>query len=231
MDRSQRLAARIFGYTYLLSLAIIIVAFSRFSAPYLVWENGEQTAHNFIGHEQAIRIYLAGCFLQGMGLIVLLTALYIILRTVNRGISLAAAFSKLTYAIFWFIVQLQVFAALRMLASTGQMRALGSETLAALAGSLLDSSRDAYYIGMVLNALGSLLFAWVFLLSKYIPRWLAIWGIASSAFEAFNGAAYLLHPAFGSILSPNYYELPSLTFELLLCFWLLRRAGFLKDRN
>lgn len=223
-DQSQRYAAKIFGITYLLSLAVITLAFSRFYAPYLVWENGRETARHFIGHEHAIRLYLAGAFFHGVGMIVLLTALYVILRPVSRGIALFAAFSKLTYVMFWFVVVMDVFAALRLMGSVGTLQTLGSEGCAALAGLQLDSSRDAYYIGLAFNGMGSALFAWVFFRSRYVPRTLAAWGVLGSLYEGFCGFAYLMYPGFGSILSANWYELPPMTFELLLGLWLLIRG-------
>lgn len=222
-ERSQRFAARIFGITYLLSLVIIVAAFSRFYAPYLVWESGEQTARHFISHEPAIRLYLAGAFLYGVGMIVMFTAQYVILRPVNRGIALFAASSMLTYVFLWFVFMLDLFGALRVLAGAGALQMFGRDGLAALAGSQLDSSRDAYYLGLVFNGLGSALFAWVFFRSRYVPRTLALWGVLGSLYEGFCGLAYLFYPGFGSILSVNWYELPAMTFELLLSFWLLIR--------
>src|SRR5271170_7627885 len=224
MERSQRYAARTFAITYFLSFAIIMVAFSRFYAPYLVWENGEDTARHFITHEQAIRLYLAGAFLYGAGMIVLLTALYVILRPVNQGMALFAAFSKLAYALFWFISLLSVFGALHLLGSAGSLRTFGLDGLVALAGLQLDSSRDAYYIGLSFNGLGSALFAWVLFQSRYVPRILAMWGVVASLYEGFCGFAYLIRPSFGAILSVNWYELPAVTFELLLCLWFLFRS-------
>ena len=87
------------------------MAFSRFYAPYLAWGNGEETARHLIAHEQAVRVYLTGAFFYGIGTIVLTTALYVILRPVNLGMTLFAAFSKLIYVLFWFIVLLDLFAA------------------------------------------------------------------------------------------------------------------------
>ena len=52
----------------------------------------------------------------------LLTALYVILPAVNRGVALFAAFSKLIYVAFWFLVQLEVFGALRLLAGAALLR-------------------------------------------------------------------------------------------------------------
>jgi xanthine/uracil permease len=224
MDQSQRNAARVFGITYLPSLAVIMVAFSRFYAPYVVWGKGEETARHFIGHEGAVRLYLAGAFLYGVGTIVLLTALYVILRPISRGIALFAAFSKLVYVLFWFIVVLDVFGVLRLLGSMGALRSFGPDDLPALAGLQLDSSRDAYYIGLTFNGLGTALFAWVFFRSRYVPRTLAAWGILASLYEGFCGFAYLFYPGFAAILSADWYELPPMTFELLLSLWLLFRG-------
>ena len=97
--------------------------------------------------------------------------------------ALFAAFSKLTYAVFWFIFLLDVFGALRSLAGAGSLRTFGLDGLAALAGLQLDSSRDAYYIGLAFNGLGSALFAWVFFQSRYVPRTLALWGVLGSLYE------------------------------------------------
>ena len=223
IERAQRSAAKIFSATYLLSMAILMPAFSRFYAPYLTWDNGEATARRFLHHEEAIRIYLAGAFVHGIGMIVLLTALYVLLRPVNRGMALCAAFSRVVYAIFWFIFILDMFGALRFLVGAGALHGFGPDGLAALAGAQLDAGRDAYYIGLVFNGLGSALFAWVLFQSRYIPRVLALWGVLSAVYEGLCGFAYLLYPRFGVIHSPDWYELPPMTFDLLLCFWLLFR--------
>lgn len=221
IERSQVYAAKIFGVIYFLSLAIITVVFSRFYAPYLVWENGEETARRLFTHQHAVRLYMAGASLYGAGLVVLLIALYMILRAANPGLALFAAFSKLIYVVFWFIVLLDTFAALRVLGGAGSLRTFGSEGLSALAGSHIDSGWDAYYIGLAFNGLGSAVFALVFFQSRYVPRSLALWGVLASLFEGFCGLAYLIYPRFGRIISVNSYELPAVSFEVMLCLWLL----------
>jgi hypothetical protein len=231
IEQSQHHAGKIFGITYFLSLLVIGVAFSRFYAPYLVWENGEETARHFITHEQSVRIYLAGAFLYGAGVIVQLTALYVILLQVNRGIALFAAFSRLIYVFFWFVLVLYIFYALRLVGGAGSLMTFGPDRLAALAGSQLDSSRDAYYIGMAFNGLGLALFASVFFQSRYIPRALAVWGVLASLYEAFCGFAYLFYPHFGTILSVNWYEYPLMSFEVLLSLWLLFRGLRSPDKH
>ena len=152
---------------------------------------------------------------------VLLTALYVILRPVSQGLSMLAAFCKLTYLVFWFVVLLDLFGVLRLLGSAGAGPPFGPNGLVSLAGIQIDSSRDAYYIGLAFHGLGSALFAWVLYRSHYIPRIVAVWGILGCMYEGFCGFAYLVIPGFGAILSANWYELPPMTFELLLGLWLL----------
>jgi hypothetical protein len=105
--------------------------------------------------------------------------------------------------LFWFIVLLEVFGALHLVGSTGSLRTFGPDGIAALAVLQIDSSRDAYYIGLTFNGLGSALFAWVFFKSRYVPRTLAAWGILASLYQGFCGFAYLIDPGLGAILSAN----------------------------
>jgi hypothetical protein len=221
IERAQRWAAKIFAVTWLLGMGLLQVVFPRYYAPYLVWENGEETARRFLHHEEAIRIFLAGAFVHGVFMIVLLAALYVLLRPVNRGMALCAACGRAIYAVFWFVFILDMFGALRFLAGAGSLHGFGPDGLAALAGAQLDTGRDAYYIGLVFNGLGSALFAWVLFQSRYIPRVLALWGVLSAVYEGLCGFAYLIYPKFGAMHSPNWYELPPMTFDLLLCLWLL----------
>ena len=71
IERAQRSAAKIFAVTWLLGMALLQMVFPRYYAPYLVWENGEETARHFVHHEEAIRIFLAGAFVHRVGMIVL----------------------------------------------------------------------------------------------------------------------------------------------------------------
>lgn len=221
IDRSQRVAARVYAVTSLLTLAIIMVAFTRVLAPNLVWNNGEATARNIFAHEAAFRLYLTAAFVNGVGGIVLLVAQYVILRPINRGIALFAALSNLIYAGTWYAEILLQLLALRTMGSGEHLRAIESVSAQALAGLFLDSGWDAYYIGLPFLGLGSALFAWLFFRSRYVPRALALAGVLASAFEGTCGFLYLLFPGFGNVVSVNWYEMPVVFFGLVFCLWLL----------
>jgi len=224
IEKSQRYSARVLGITYPLTFVILTWFFFRFYAPLLVWNNLPETARNLIAHERAIRIYILSALFYGVGLLVLLTALYLILRPIGRGLALFAAFCRLAYAFLWFVQLLDLFAALRVMASANHFSALEPDCLPALAGLQLASGWDAYYIGLGLYGLGTIIFSCLWLKSRYIPRALAAWGILSSVFVAFCAFAYLTFPDFGKIVSVNWYEMPIGLFELVTSLWVLVRG-------
>jgi hypothetical protein len=220
IDQSQRLAAKVFAVTYLISFATMIIAFTRWYAPILVWNDQAATARNIIAHEFAFRMYLSSAFVNGVGCVVVLVALYLVLRPISRGISLFAGLSLLMYVVLWYFSLLDQLYALRVMGG-GVLQGYDPQHLQALAGLQLASGWDAYYIGLAFSGLGTALFSYLFYRSRYIPRLLAALGIATCLFEGFSGLAYLLFPGYGAIVSVNWFEPPVLLFNVALCAWLL----------
>ena len=221
IEESQRRAARVLGVTYPLTFLILGVAFFRCYAPLLVWNDMAQTARNVFAHESTFRLYIVSALIYGLGLLVLLTALYVILQSMSRGLALFAACCRLVYAFLWFGMLLNLFSVLRVMRSASHLQSLDAERLPALAGLQLASGWDAYYIGLGFYGLGSLVFSCLWFKSRYIPRALAGWGLLASSFVTFCAFAYLIFPGFGSVVSVNWYEMPIGLFELVTSLWVL----------
>lgn len=224
IDESQRRAANVLAITSLLTFAVITVAFTRFMAPLLVWNDITETARNIAAHQTTFRIYLALAVLYGVGILISLTALYLILEPVGRGPALFAALARLVYLLLWFVMLLNFFSALRLMGNGKYLQVFESERLHALAGMQLASGWGAYYLGLTFYGLGTFLFTYLWFKSRYIPRSLAIWGLLSSLFEGFCAFAYLVNPRFGNVVSVNWYELPIAIFEIATAIWLLAKG-------
>ena len=111
-------------------------------------------AGNIIAHEGLFRLSIV-CYLSYCaGLVVLLTALYVILKPVNRGLALIGAFWRLIFALVWILISLNLFTGLRLLSGTDYLRVFEAERLQALARLYL-SGFDAYYVGLLFYALAS----------------------------------------------------------------------------
>ncbi|MGA2907072.1 MAG: DUF4386 domain-containing protein [Terracidiphilus sp.] len=224
IEPSQRQAARIFAITTLIMYVVVMIAFTRFYAPFLVWGDEAVTARNFSAHEPLLHFYIALAVVFGIGSIIVMAALYVMFRPISRGLTLFAASTRLVGVVMWFIGLIDLFDALRIMRGAGYLQAFKPEHLQALAGLQLASGWDAYYIGLTISPIGSVLFSYLFFKSRYVPRALAVCGMAASLFEGVCGFAYLIDRNFGAMISVNWYEMPVFFFDVALCIWILVRG-------
>jgi Domain of unknown function (DUF4386) len=175
IDESQRTAARIAGSACPISFVTLVAVNFGIFARLIVSGNPAETARNIVAHETLFRIGVAGDMVYCVGVVVLLTALYVILKPVSQYLALLAAFSRLAYGLTWNLVTLNLFTALRLLSDADYSRAFGPDQLPALARLYL-SGYDAYYIGLLFWGLGTTVASYLWFKSSYIPRALAAFG-------------------------------------------------------
>jgi hypothetical protein len=84
IDESQRKAAKVSGFTSLFTLPFVVFANFAIHDRLIVAGNVAETARNIIAHERLFRISIACDLIYCAGVLVLLTALYVILEPVNR---------------------------------------------------------------------------------------------------------------------------------------------------
>jgi hypothetical protein len=175
IDESQHKAAKVAGFTCLFTMAIVVFANFVIHARLIVPGSVAETARNIMTHETLFRIGIACGLIYGAGLVVLLTALYVILKPVNRSIALLAAFWRLVYALMWILMTLNLFEALRLLSGADYLRVFEAEQLQSLARLYLGRRFDVYYVGLLFYALASTACSYLWFKSNYIPRALASW--------------------------------------------------------
>src|SRR6202790_2712161 len=115
IDNSQRTAAKIAGWSGLLTFAIVVFGNYVLLNPLVVPGNAAATAQNIVAHQTQLRI-TAVCFLTySLGVVVLLTALYVVLKPVNPGLALAGALFRLVFALLWLLSPLNLLTILPLL--------------------------------------------------------------------------------------------------------------------
>src|SRR5437660_5780931 len=221
IDNSQRTAARVAGITGLLAFALVVFGNYLLLGPLTVPRNAVDTARNILGHETQFRLALTCFITYGVGMIVLLSALYVIFAPVNRGLALAGALFRLVFAVLWLIAPLNSLAALRLLGDTPYLKIFEAERLQALARVQIAGSCDDYYVGLPFFGLAATVCAWLWLKSNYIPKGLSIFGVIASAWCVFCAVVYLIFPNFNKIVNDYIFDSPMALFELVVSFWLL----------
>ena len=121
IDNSQRLAAKIAGVSGLLAFPIVVIGNYALLSPLVVTGNAAETARNIVAHQTQVRVALT-CFLTySIIVVVLLGALYVIFRPVDRILALIGALFRLVFALLWLRAPLNLLSALRLLGTASYL--------------------------------------------------------------------------------------------------------------
>jgi Domain of unknown function (DUF4386) len=221
INNSQRTAAKIAGIAGILAFAVVVFGNYVLLGPLVVPRNAADTARNILAHQTQFRCALACFIAYDIGGIVLLTALYVILAPVNRGLAMAGALFRLAFVVLWLVAPLNSLGALRLLSDSSYLQVFEPERLQALARAQIAASFDDYYVGLPFFGLAATVCAWLWLKSNYIPRGLAIFGFVASAWCVLCAIVYLIFPEFNKIVNDYIFDSPMALFELIVSIWLL----------
>ncbi len=221
IDEAQSQAASIAGFAFLFSKAIVVLANFGISFRLSVPSNAVDTARNIMANETLFRTNIACNLIYAVTIVVLLSALYQILKPVNRTLALVAASCWVVLALMWSMSALSMLGALRLLGNAAYLSVFETNQLQTLARLQLSSGYDAYYIGLPLWGLASTIGSYLFFRSGYIPKALAGVGVASSVWCVLCAFAFIVVPHFDAIVNAWAFDLPIFLFEIALGLWLL----------
>jgi len=219
-EASPIIYARIAGLAYLLIILLGIFCAGFIDSKLIVPSNNAATANNIMANDLLFRISIAGVLIMYAIVVVLSWALYVILKPVNKNLSLLAMLLRSGEAILGGATVLISFIVLLLLNGEDYSAVFEAEQLQALAGLFLNVRNAALDIVLIFVGLGGTVFCYLFFKSKYVPGILAAWGIFTYL--------SMLVLALINILLPNRPEMIEIFlftlgafFEIIFGFWLL----------
>ncbi|MDQ6876320.1 MAG: DUF4386 domain-containing protein [Candidatus Dormibacteraeota bacterium] len=224
IDEAQRKAARVAGSAFLLAMAIVVLVNYGITFRLVIPGNAVETTQNIMANETLFHISVAGNLIYATTVVVLLSALYVILKPVNRNLALVATFCRLIYVFTWGVAALYTLGALRLLGGAAYLPVFGADQLQTLVMLNLDTSLDAYYTGLPFWGLASTINGYLLFRSRYVPRALAAFGVLSSAWCVICAYAFISIPRFDTVVNANLFDVPMVIFELALGLWLLLKG-------
>jgi hypothetical protein len=214
---------RVFGLTFLIRFIPAIFGEFFVRSSLVVPGDAATTATNIMASEGLFRAGIASMLIVFILDVVAILALYVVLKPVNRNLSLLAAFFGLIHVAIAGLNLLTDFLALLLLSGADYLTVFETDQLHALVLLLLNSHRYGFQLGLFFFSLHLGILGYLVFKSGYLPRILGVFLIVSSF-------GYLLD-SFALILLPNYadYEeiiimvlfLPNLIGEMALALWLL----------
>jgi hypothetical protein len=215
----QRTAAKIVGLLYLVQMATgvfgEIVARGRLIVP----GNAVRTAENIIAGEGLFRLSIAGDLVTYIGVIILIWAFYVLVKPVNRNLALLALLFRLAENAVLCVATVNSLVILKLLSGADYLKSFDPGQRNALAMLAYNAQGLAMNIGFILLGLGSAVFAWLLLKSRYVPKGLAAWGIFSSLLLAASTLANIVFPSLGILAMACM--MPMGLYEIGLGLWLL----------
>jgi hypothetical protein len=216
----QHRAAKVVGFLYLIQMAVAIFGEIFVRGRLIVPRDAVQTAANLAASERLFRISLAGDLMIYASVVVLFWGLYVILKPINKEVALLAVFFRIVEQAVLAVTTLAGFMALRLLGNAEYLRVVDTAQLQALARACLALYGTGLSIGFVFLGLGSAVFSYVWLKSRYIPRAIALLGIFASLLLTVMTLITMVLPRVYAVLGMSYM-MPMFLYEVGLGLWLL----------
>ena len=182
-----------------------------------------QTAQNILASERLFRIGIVSDLITYTAVLLGVWALYVLLRPVDRNLVLLAVFFRLTELAIHFNVTLNSLTALRLLGGADYLNTFEASQLHSLVQLALGVQASGLNMGFILLGLGSAVFAYLLLKSRYVPKVLAGWGVFSSLLLSAFALSMIVFPKIGALQAVPM--LPMGIYEVALGFWLLTRGA------
>ena len=220
IEPAQHTAAKAAGLLYLFTSATAIFAEFFVRGRLIVRGDAVETAKNIVASERLFRLGIASDLITELGVVALVWALYVVLKPIDRNLALLAAFWRLTEASVFTVSVVDALAAVLLLSGADYLQAVGTQQLQVLALFFVSLQGAGWRIGYVFLGLGSTVFSYLWLKSRYIPRALAIGGVFSSLLLAIGTLAIMVFPSLAAVVTLVYMA-PMAVYEVTLGFWLL----------
>jgi hypothetical protein len=227
-DSSQRKAARVAGLAYVLIIVFAMLDLIFIESKLIVSGNDAVTVTNIIANELLFRISVANDIIMYVLVVILSLALYVILKTVNKNLALSALFLRFGEGIIGGVVIL--LSGLIPLLLLNRETVFNTEQLQSLVGLFLDVSTVGLHIVMIFMGLGGIIFCYLFLKAKYVPRILAVWGIITYLTMLILSFAGILLPNIPEMITSALYA-PGGLFEVIFGLWLLFKGVNVQQRD
>ncbi len=219
-DISLRQAAKVAGLSRLISVIPVIFGSFFVFPSLLVAGDAAATANNIMANELLFRMGIFTWPLVFVLDLLMAWALYILLKPVNKSLSLLTAWFSLIHVAIAGSALVNYFAVLQFLSGADYLAVFGADQLQALVLPFLSGYDAGFNIGIFFFSFHLLVLGYLVFKSGYIPRILGILLIIASL-------GYLIE-SIAIILIPNF-DVPIATFtfigELVFPIWLLWKGA------
>lgn len=209
---------RFIGAAFLLQAVASFTAGSMLPGVLNVSDNIVDTMDNIANNVMRLQVGILVELITVIALILLSALLFIALKKQNMKIALVALGLRLTEVALLAGSRIETFSLLRI--SQASIHEGHPTYLQTLGNLTYETQEFAYAVNMVFFALGGTLFYYLLFQSRYVPRWLALFGLIAAPLALIGTVIELL-----GYSVPLIVFIPNLPFELTIGLWLLIKGA------
>ena len=211
--------AKLAGVLYL--LIVVLAGFVHFYVPgqLIVPGDATATATNIMASEGLFRLAMGGELVLLLSEIVLALILYVLLRPVNRTLSLVAAVSRLAMTTVHGVNLLNHAIVLLLISGAGYLTVFAPTQLHALVMLFLNAKSYGFTFGIVFMLLHAFPLAYLIYRSGYFPKFLGVLFVLAAFGYLIDSFALVL--VAGHVKGAVYLALPIGIAEIAFPLWLL----------
>ncbi len=219
-ERTLNSYARLGGFMYLFVIGIYIAG-DFLMGSFHVAGDFAQTAANIRAAEPLYRSSIALQLIASITTILLGGAFYVLLRPVDRNLAL--------FALLWRVVETVIggvaviFRLMALNVYLGGARIFTLDEQQAMASAIAHGSRAGFPIATAYFSVGSILFFYLLLKSRFIPRALAAFGLVASVIVTLMSFASLIVPEGAAAMQLLFA--PIFVAEIVAGLWLMIRGA------
>lgn len=228
IEKSQIRYARLAGFMYLFVIVADLMSLA-ITSRFEVAGNFAETVHRIMGAELLYRIGLSSGFIGSICTVFLAMGLYGSVKPVNGNLALLAFLFRLAEATLGAALSVFNFAVLKLSVSSDCVSSFSASQLSILMNLRSAANSAGMNIAAILFSIGSTLFFYLFLKSRYLPQLLPVLGLLASPLVTIVSFASLISPHPSTMLQLGW--LPIVAAELLTGMWLLFKGINLQPRE
>lgn len=215
-----RKIARMAGVLYLIIIISGLFSEMFVRSGIIVHNDFQATANNILEKESLFRVGFISDLIMVMSDVGVALLFYILLKPVNRGLSMLAAFFRLAQATVIGINLLNFFMPLLILGNGEHSQSFSIEQLNSLSSLFLEAHTYGYLISGVFFGFSCIILGFLIFRSPNFPKWLGVLVVSAGASYLIDSSTNFLAPGFATY---SEYLVVSIAVvsELSLCLFLL----------
>ena len=230
VETSPQVYARVGGMAYLFIIIAGMFGEAYVRGTMVVSGDAAATAGNIMNSPLLWRLGIAGDLLMHVCDVIVVWAVYLLLRPVNKNLALLAMLFNMIQTAVLVLNKLNLMMPLFLMGNADYLKSFDQQQLHSLAYLAIKEHGYGFGIGLIYFGFSIIIVGYLLFRSGYFPKALGVMMAIAGVCYLFNSFAMIIAPSFADLIYPIVL-IPGFIGELSFCLWLIVKGVNIKVWN